>query len=103
MTTIEKQAEQHGFSQVRTVRLNIGMLAPVASEALRNCFEIASQGTMAAGAVLAIERIPARGWCATCATPVTVQDYFEACPRCGRPELITTGGDELSIAELEVD
>ncbi len=57
--TLQQSAIEHDFERVKVVRLEIGPLAAVDSEALRFAFNIATADTLAAGATLEIEAIDA--------------------------------------------
>ncbi len=101
--TITIQTRQQGFNRVRRVWLEIGALANVELDALRFAFEIARQDTVAATAELDIITLPGRAWCLDCAETVTVNQYFDPCPRCGGYQWRLTGGNEMRIKELEVE
>ncbi|HHW75777.1 MAG TPA: hydrogenase maturation nickel metallochaperone HypA [Xanthomonadaceae bacterium] len=101
--TLTDQTRQRGFSRVRQVWLEIGALANVELDALRFAFEIARQDTVAATAELDIITLPGRAWCLDCAETVTVNQYFDPCPRCGGYQWRLTGGNEMRIKELEVE
>ncbi len=100
---LEEQAKAHGYSHVKTVRLEIGPLATVEPEALRFCFDAAARGTLAENAKLDIVTTPASAWCFSCGETVTISERNGVCPNCGSYQVQATGGDELRIKELEVD
>lgn len=100
---VEDEAAKQGFTRVRTVVLEIGVLGHVAPEAMEFCFEAVSRGTIADGARLAIERVPGAGWCLDCEKTVPLTERFGACPACGRHKVQMTAGDELRVRELEVE
>lgn len=100
---VEDEARRAGARSVRTVRLVIGELSHVEPEAMAFCFEAVTRDTIADGAKLEIERTPGRGWCLDCAEEVTLSERFGACPKCGGHKVQMTGGDELRVAELEVE
>lgn len=100
---LQETAQSQGFERVRVVRLEIGKLSAVDPQALRFCFDVASQGTLADAAVLEIVETPGRGWCAQCRHTVEVTARFEACPSCGGYEMQVTGGDGMRVVDLEVE
>ncbi len=100
---IEEQAAQHGFSKVLRVRLEIGPLAGVETEALRFCFDAVCRDSVAEGAELEIIAPPVTGWCMDCAQQVDVRERFGPCPRCGGHRVHVEGGRELRIMDLEVE
>lgn len=96
-------ARQAGAQRVLAIRLRIGSLSGVVPEALQFAFEALATGTAADGAELAIEHVPARFWCATCASEFGADDLFSECPRCGIPSTELRAGRELQVASLEID
>lgn len=100
---IEAEALTAGFARVRRVRLQLGALGSVEPDALLFCFPAVAHGTVAAGARLDIETIPGAGWCAQCRCTVALTQRYDLCPACRRGPVTLTAGDELRLAELEVE
>lgn len=100
---VEEEARKAGATRVRAVRLAIGELSHVEPEAMRFCFDAVVHGTIAAEAVLEIERVPGAGWCLDCAETVALTERFGACPKCGNHRVQMTSGDDMRVAELEVE
>src|SRR6185437_8393479 len=61
------QAQKSGATRLHVIRLRIGSLSGVVPEALQFAFEPLAPGTLAEGAALDIENVPARFWCHGCA------------------------------------
>lgn len=100
---VEDEARKAGASAVKLVRLDIGELSHVEPEAMRFCFEAVVAGTIASGAVLEIVRVPGQGWCIDCSETVALSERFGACPKCGGHKVQMTAGDDMRVAELEVE
>jgi hydrogenase nickel incorporation protein HypA/HybF len=100
---IEDEARREGFARVRRVRLRLGALGHVEPAALLFCFDVVARGTVAEGASLDIENVPGAGWCAGCRQSVAISQRYDLCPACGQSYVLMTAGDELRLAELEVD
>ncbi len=100
---VEDERRKQGFSRVRTIRLRVGALGHAEPEALRFCFDAVASGTVAAGARLEIETVPGAGWCLGCHRTVPLEERFSTCPICGDADVQMTAGDELRLAELEVE
>ena len=103
LDAIREQAVSDHFSRVHRVSVAVGALCNVEVEALAFCFDIVMQGTMADGAVLDIVSVPGTGWCQQCQHTFPVLSLVAPCPSCGTWEVSMSGGDQLTITELEVE
>jgi len=63
---------------------------------------VACRDTLAAGASLEIETLPAVCWCAPCQAEFECADYFNVCPRCLNVSGELRRGRELEIADVEM-
>ncbi len=103
VSVIEEQAIAQSFSKVKMVRLEIGPMAGVETEALKFSFDVVTKNGIADGARLEIVELPIDAWCMVCAQQVAVKQRYDACPKCESYQVQITGGDELRIKEMEVD
>lgn len=102
LDAIRHQAVKHGATRVSRIVLRIGTLAGVDQDALRFAYEALAPCTIAAGAVLEIETVPARAHCAACQTEFGVErGFIFQCPSCGEYSGDIRAGRELGIARLE--
>jgi hydrogenase nickel incorporation protein HypA/HybF len=88
-------------ARVMRVVLEIGKLSAVLPDAVRFCFELCSEGTVAQGALLDIIETPGRARCRACAAELTLDRPFVRCA-CGGSDLEWLSGEELTIKEMEV-
>lgn len=88
--------------RVRCVTVRVGELTAVVPEAMRWCFTLAVEGTVADGADLEIERRGGAGRCRECGTDFACADLILLCP-CGSADVTVTSGRELEIVSMEVD
>jgi len=87
--------------KVQRVLLEIGKLSAIMPDAIQFCFDICSQNTVLAGAILEIKEIPGLGQCRQCGAEVPLDKPFGIC-KCGMQlDLIT--GEELKIKEIEIE
>jgi hydrogenase nickel incorporation protein HypA/HybF len=98
-----REARKAGAARVHEIRLRIGALSGVVPDALRFAFEALTPGTSAEGAVLAIEEVPARFWCAACRREFVSPNFCAECPDCGLPSAELRAGRELELCSMEVD
>lgn len=103
VTLVEEQWRVDPFGHLRIIRLHLGSLGPADPDCLRFCFDAVAQGTIAEGARLDIVIIAAQARCPACQRISPVSDRFDPCPVCAHPERHIIIGDELRLAELEVD
>lgn len=101
MGIIEEQAARHGVARVSRVNVKVGRLRAVEPQQLAACFEVFAEGTVADGALLAIESVPVRGRCRGCGEEFEVVEYRFQCPACGGSDVEVIQGQELYIESLE--
>jgi hydrogenase nickel incorporation protein HypA/HybF len=96
-------AQAEGAGRIRTIELEIGVLAGVMPEALEFCFEAAARDTLAEGATLTIVSIPAAGRCLDCGQESPMSSLASQCAHCGAWLLNITTGNELKIKAITID
>lgn len=99
---IDDAARAEGFRHVRKVVLEIGQLAAVEAEAMRFCFDAVVRDTLADGAFLEIEAVPATGRCGRCGATVAMEEPVGVCPHCGGSVKLRSGR-EMRLKSLEVE
>ena len=100
---VEDTAAMQGFSRVTEVRLEIGALSGVETEALNFCLDMVLKGSVADGAHVELERVPGQGWCLSCGETVPIDALYDACPKCGGYQVQATGGTEMRVKDLLVE
>ena len=96
-------AKSAGASRVLALRLRVGTLSGVVPEALRFAFDVVCRDTIAEGASLEMESVPAAGWCPVCRTEFECADFISECPRCHNRNGELRRGRELEIASVEIN
>ena len=100
---VVRQAKERGATRVHRIVLRIGTLAGVDAESLRFAFDAVADGTLVAGAELAIEAVPARAHCAACDELFAIEGgYIFSCPRCHRLSGDVRQGRELELTRIEL-
>lgn len=102
LATVEEAARAHGARRVETVRLRIGILRAVVPDALRFAFQVLGEGTVAHGAAIEIEDVPAQGACRACGGRFALREFALECPGCGALALDVEGGDILQVESIDV-
>lgn len=98
-----EEGRKQGFSRVKKVWLDIGVLSGVEARSMEFCFDVVTRGTLAEGAILEIIATPGEGYCLDCEKTVPLTEKFGDCPECGGRKVQMTGGDELKVKQMEVE
>ena len=100
-SVVDAACERAGGRPVRSIRVQVGALTAVVPEAMRFCFDLVTEGTVAQGARLEVELRAAAGHCRTCDGDFALPDAILLCP-CGSADVAVTAGRELRILSMEV-
>ena len=100
---VDETARSNGARRVAAVRLEIGRLAQVETEAMRFAFDVVMRGSLADTARLEIVETDGTAWCMRCSKPVLIERRGAACPACASHQLQVTGGERLRVLEIEVE
>jgi hydrogenase nickel incorporation protein HypA/HybF len=87
--------------KVSRVVVEIGRLSSVLPDAVRFCFDLCAEGTVAETAALEIIETPGRARCRSCGGEVALDRPFGRCG-CGATDLEWLAGEELRVKELEL-
>ncbi|HEY3860706.1 MAG TPA: hydrogenase maturation nickel metallochaperone HypA [Verrucomicrobiae bacterium] len=98
---IEVVAGRAHERKVKRIVLEIGRLSCILPDAIRFCFELCSEGTVAHGAALEIQQPSGRGRCRQCGSEVVIDRLPGQCG-CGKSDLEWLAGEELRIKEMEL-
>ena len=95
-------AKQQNATRIHRISMRVGALSSVVPDSLEFAFEVVTQGTIAEGAKLEIERVAAVCYCPACQIEFEPKDVFYVCPQCGSLNVEVRKGRELELAYLEV-
>jgi len=100
---VEDAARAHGARRVAAVRVEVGALAMVETDALRFAFEVVTHGSLAGDAVLEIVETAGSAWCMQCSKPVAIAQRGDACPCCASYQLQVTGGEQFRVLDIQIE
>jgi hydrogenase nickel incorporation protein HypA/HybF len=96
------RATAAGAQRVHTITMRIGAESGVVPEVIVFAFDVATRGTIAEGAQLAIEDVALACFCAACGLEFVPQDALHECPDCHRLGAEVRRGHEFEIRSLDV-
>jgi hydrogenase nickel incorporation protein HypA/HybF len=96
----ERQAQGR---RVIRVEVEVGRLRQVVPDALAFGFELVTHGTALDGAELALDEIPVRLSCKSCAATTEPDRFPFACEDCGSLDVEVTDGEQLQVVALELE
>ena len=97
---VERTAEKNAIDAISSVRVSIGELAGVDTDALLFAWQSVASAGLLKGASLQIERTAGEAWCTDCEKTVPLKAYGDACPACGGYHLIATAGTEMRVIDF---
>lgn len=100
---INREAEEKGFQKVLTISLRVGEYSGLVPDCIREFFPIAAKGTLAEGAALDIQSVPAAFRCLECGYAGPVSRKAACCPDCGSTAIRMTAGREFFVESLKVE
>lgn len=100
---INREAEDKGFKKVLGISLRVGEYSGLMPECIREFFPIAARGSIAEGAELEIQSLPAAFKCLDCDYEGPVDRKAARCPGCGSLAIRMTAGREFFVDSLKVE
>ncbi len=96
-------AEKAGAKRILKIRMKAGELSGIIPSYLEKCFEQVSEGTIAQGAELILESVPASVRCMDCGYEGPVERKTFGCRECGSLRVKVVSGRDYFIEDLEVE
>ncbi|MCD7920068.1 MAG: hydrogenase maturation nickel metallochaperone HypA [Clostridiales bacterium] len=98
-----QEAERVGATKVYAIRIKMGEYTDYVPVIIQEYFNVVSEGTLAEGAVLEIETVPATLRCRACGAERRMEKFRMKCPACGSREVELLTGREFYIDSMEVE
>jgi len=89
--------------KIEVVEIKVGHLRQVVPDALAFAFTLVAEGTVADGAELVLEEIPAAGVCRVCGAESELPEFPLACAACGSLDVELVRGEELLVDALTME
>jgi hydrogenase nickel incorporation protein HypA/HybF len=106
LTIVVKHAALHHVQKVHAINLSVGTLSDLEEEWMQRYFDHLSAGTVAEGAKLKIEWIPAVLACEECGRQFEIDKAKLdgiVCPACGQKKFSLVSGKEYHIKNMEAE
>lgn len=103
LNIVLEHAERAGAQRIIAINLVIGELTGFVDDSIQFYFDMLSPNTIAAGAKLLIQRIPARLRCRACGEEFALKDSHWLCPKCSAIGGDILAGREFFIQSIEVE
>ena len=98
-----RHAQQSGAKRVTDLYLLIGQLSYVVDDSVQFYWDMIAKDTIAEGATLHFQRVPAEFLCLECNHRYPVDGENLACPDCGSTHVKLTSGDEFRLESIDVE
>jgi hydrogenase nickel incorporation protein HypA/HybF len=89
-----------GDRRIETVEVKVGHLRQVVPDSLAFAFALVAEGTVAEGAELMLEVVPAAGVCRSCGEESDLPGFPLACTACESLDVELVRGEELLVDAL---
>jgi hydrogenase nickel incorporation protein HypA/HybF len=103
LENVEASAREAGAERVVEIRLVIGEMREVVSDAMEFAFEALAPETLSEGAQLVMTTVRPRSRCLECGHSYEHDRFHWACPSCDALATELLAGKELYIDTIEVD
>jgi hydrogenase nickel incorporation protein HypA/HybF len=98
-----RHAQKVNAKRIVTINLVIGRFSSIVDDSVQFYWDMIAEGTIAKGAQLHFDRIPAEMKCLDCGQVFEPDDRTFACPECLSPKVRITKGDELRVDSIDVE
>lgn len=98
-----RHAESAEARRITDIYLVIGQLSSFVDDAIQFYWDIISAGTIAQGATLHFERIPAQARCQSCGVQYRLEGTDFACPQCDSVDVRIVAGQEFYVDSINVE
>jgi len=98
-----RHAQRAGAKRITDLYLRIGQLSYVVDDSVQFYWDLIAKDTIAEGARLHFQRVPAEFLCLDCDQRYAPDGENLACPRCGSTHVKLATGDEFSLESIDVE
>ena len=98
-----RHAQKAEATRITDLHLIIGQLATLVDDSIQFYWDMIAKDTIAEGARLHFQRIPAELLCMDCGNRYAPGDEILACPKCQSVRVKVTAGEEFRLDSIDVE
>jgi hydrogenase nickel incorporation protein HypA/HybF len=99
-----KHADAAEAKKVKQLNIVIGQMSRVVDESVQFYWDFVAKDTIAEGAILNFERVPATLHCFNCDTQFGLDGHRDfLCPHCQSGQVQVIGGDDFRLDSIDVE
>lgn len=98
-----EHAAKAGAKRITRINLMLGEMSGIVDDSVQFYFDFVSKDTLAEGAALSFQRVPACFRCRDCQTTFSPDGRQWACPQCGEWSVEIVAGREFLVDSIEVE
>lgn len=98
-----ENAQKVDAKQITGINLQVGQMARLVDDSIQFYWDILSEGTIAIGAKLNIERMPIEMRCFDCGQIFFPSPDTFDCPECSSIRVQVIQGDEMRVVSIDVE
>jgi hydrogenase nickel incorporation protein HypA/HybF len=103
MRQLESLAAEHEIGRIREISVQAGVMKAIVPDALEMAFEALAQGTVAEGAGINLEIIPARAQCRVCGKEFEPGVDSFLCSGCNQADVEIVEGNDIVLRSVSFD
>jgi hydrogenase nickel incorporation protein HypA/HybF len=98
-----RHAQKVDAKRIVAINLVVGKYSSIVDDSVQFYWDMIAEGTIAQGASLHFERVPAEMKCQDCGKTFEPDDETFACPECLSLRVRVTKGDEMRVESIDVE
>ncbi len=96
-------AENEHAKKINKIKITLGEMTGCVPQYIQEYFDIVSEGTIAHGAKLEFDSIPASAKCLDCGAETRLIRFRFRCEHCGSQKLKIVSGREFLVDSIDID
>ena len=100
MRQLETLAQERAISCIEELTVTAGQMRQIVPEALKLAFELSAEGTVAAGAKLNVQVVPAVARCRQCGQKFEPAAAWFLCPTCQQADVEMVEGNDIILTSV---